>query len=65
MKTWLTLLLCTCCATLAAAPAPWFWWESRLDGQRVCSQTPLGPGWRKADPRAYVDSRCTKLARAQ
>ncbi|MGZ8304725.1 MAG: hypothetical protein ACXW2U_19645 [Telluria sp.] len=53
------LLACTC-AAVAAAPAPWHKWRSKLDGQLVCSQAPLGPGWEKA-AGPYADSRCTKL----
>ncbi|ABE49901.1 conserved hypothetical protein [Methylobacillus flagellatus KT] len=30
---------------LAAAPAPWYLWQSKLDGQLVCLQTSPGPGW--------------------
>jgi hypothetical protein len=47
-----------------AAPAPWWLWESVQDGARVCSQTPLGPGWRRL-LGPYKDSRCEKLVRAQ
>ncbi len=28
-------------------PAPWHWWRSRIDGQRVCAQTSPGPGWQE------------------
>lgn len=47
------LLACFLFATLFtaaahAAPAPWFSWESLLNGHRVCAQTTPGPGWRKA-----------------
>lgn len=31
-----------------AAPAPWFWWESKATGQRTCSQTSPGEGWLRA-----------------
>jgi hypothetical protein len=49
----------------AAAPAPWWLWESVTDsGAKVCSQTPLGPGWRKL-LGPYKDSRCEKLIRVQ
>ena len=27
-----------------AAPAPWYYWRSLVDGQRVCAQTSPGPG---------------------
>ncbi|MBB3221751.1 hypothetical protein [Pseudoduganella umbonata] len=49
----------------AAAPAPWWLWESVTgNGAKVCSQTPLGPGWRKL-LGPYKDSRCEKLIRVQ
>lgn len=41
----------------AAEPAPWYWWVSRLDGSRVCNQTPLGAGWAQ-EPTPYKDSHC-------
>lgn len=57
-----SLLLCT---VAAAAPAPWWLWESVTgNGTKVCSQTPLGPGWRKL-LGPYKDSRCEKLIRVQ
>ena len=28
-----------------AVPAPWYYWRSLVDGQRVCAQTSPGPGW--------------------
>ena len=30
---------------LHAAPAPWYYWRSKVDGARVCAQTSPGPGW--------------------
>ena len=30
-----------------AAPAPWYYWRSLVDGQRVCAQTSPGPGWER------------------
>jgi hypothetical protein len=39
-----TALAAIVSAAALAGPAPWYWWESKIDGQRVCSQTPLGPG---------------------
>lgn len=41
----------------AAEPAPWYWWVSRLDGNRVCNQTPLGEGWLQ-EPQPFKDARC-------
>jgi hypothetical protein len=60
----LLLALMLCCARLDAAPAPWWQWQSKLDGQTACSQTPLGPGWRKLRG-PYKDSRCEKLVLAK
>ena len=31
--------------TASAAPAPWYYWRSTIDGARVCAQTTPGPGW--------------------
>jgi hypothetical protein len=54
------LLLTCCCGTLAAAPAPWWKWRSKIDGALFCSQTPLGEGWEKAYG-PFRDARCEKL----
>jgi hypothetical protein len=44
---------------LNAAPAPWYHWRSKSTGAVVCSQTPLGEGWARADG-PYRDARCEK-----
>ncbi|WP_026687472.1 hypothetical protein [Azovibrio restrictus] len=44
-----------------AAPAPYYLWMSKVDGSRVCSQTPLGEGWQKMGG-PFKDSRCRKPA---
>ncbi len=33
-----------------AAPAPWYYWRSRIDGRLVCMQTSPGPGWERQEP---------------
>ncbi len=44
--------------TLAqAAPAPWYYWRSMLDGARVCAQTSPGPNWER-DSAAYDGPGC-------
>jgi hypothetical protein len=44
-------------ALLNAAPAPWYQWRSKANGNMVCAQTSLGDGWAKfAGP--YRDARC-------
>ena len=32
-------------AAAEARPAPWYWWVSQHDGQRVCAQTMPSQGW--------------------
>ncbi len=55
MKNWnvhhrvLAAALLAATVSAGAAPAPWFWWESKLDGQRVCAQFMPEQGWRKAE----------------
>lgn len=38
-------LLATAHTLALAAPAPWYYWRSKVDGARVCAQTSPGPGW--------------------
>lgn len=46
-----------CHAQLAAAPAPWYKWRSKLDGVQFCAQVSPGEGWERiAVP--YQDARC-------
>ncbi len=53
----LALLTATLSASLAAAPAHWYNWRSKLNGQLFCAQTSPGEGWEKiAQP--YKNSRC-------
>jgi hypothetical protein len=41
----------------SAAPAPWYYWRSKVDGARVCAQTSPGPGWER-DSAAYEGPGC-------
>jgi len=41
-----------------ARPAPWHWWVSKVDGARICMQTPPGEGWIYSRG-PYRDARCT------
>jgi hypothetical protein len=58
------LLIAGLCTALAAAPAPWFKWRSKIDGKQFCAQTSLGHGWEKASG-PYQDSHCEKLSAAK
>jgi hypothetical protein len=50
-RRWAGVLICTVAVTAVfAAPAPWFYWRSKVDGQRVCAQTSPGSGWEQDSP---------------
>ena len=60
MTTLKTLLSITGLALLAAAqaaPAPWYYWRSKVDGHRICAQTSPGPGWTQ-DSGPYAGANC-------
>jgi len=40
-----------------AAPAPWYYWRSMVNGVRVCAQTSPGHGWER-DSVAYEGPGC-------
>jgi hypothetical protein len=64
MKPFAAIVIALLMSAAWAAPAAWFKWRSKADGQQVCSQTPLGPGWEKA-AGPYQDSHCEKLKRTK
>lgn len=51
-------------AVLNAAPAPYYKWRSELTGEQICSQTPLGNGWKQVDG-PFKDARCQKRGTAK
>ncbi|GKS99445.1 hypothetical protein AVKW3434_08675 [Acidovorax sp. SUPP3434] len=52
------LLAAACLAGAAgAAPAPWYFWRSKVDGKRVCAQVSPGPGWER-DSTPYDGPGC-------
>ncbi|CAM5258322.1 hypothetical protein GNE00_06910 [Pseudomonas sp. JL972] len=56
----LPLLLCLSLPLLAdAAPAPYYQWQSKLDGTVICRQTSPGEGWQRLNERAFRDLNCT------
>ena len=42
------LVLFLASAAASGEPAPWYWWVSQRDGQRVCAQTMPSQGWVRA-----------------
>ncbi len=63
----IALALLACLLTLLAfqalaKPAPWYLWESRIDGQRICLQYPPGDGWRQIGG-PFSDIRCSRPQR--
>jgi hypothetical protein len=41
------ILIAGLCGAVAATPAPWFKWRSKVDGKQVCAQVLLGHGWER------------------
>ena len=64
MKTLIAIATMLALSAAWAGPAPWYKWRSKADGQQVCAQTPLGPGWEKA-AGPYQDSHCEILKRTK
>mgnify|MGYP007112203151 CR=1 FL=1 len=50
--------------SVVAAPAPWYYWRSKLDGRRICAQTSPGQGWER-DSEAYPKPQCRGLPASQ
>lgn len=44
---WLLMGLALCGGLALAAPAPWYYWRSKVDGHRLCAQVSPGPGWER------------------
>ncbi len=42
----------------SAAPAPYYQWQSKLDGTIICRQTSPGPGWERLSGRPFRDLHC-------
>lgn len=53
----LVLALSALSGAAFAAPAPWYYWRSKVDGARVCAQTSPGSGWER-DSAAYEGPGC-------
>lgn len=44
-RAWAAAGLWLACTLIHAAPAPWYYWRSQVDGRRMCAQTSPGTGW--------------------
>ena len=49
-------------AQVLAAPAPWYWWRSKVDGAHICAQTSPGSGWER-DSEPYAGPGCAPKPR--
>ena len=54
----LVLLALLCMGAAQAKPAPWFWWVSKLNGERVCAQVMPEQGWMRADG-PFTNAQCS------
>nr|WP_274411879.1 hypothetical protein [Pseudomonas sp. NEEL19] len=45
----LAALIASLCWSVSAqaGPAPWYYWESLMDGRLICANVNPGSGWRK------------------
>lgn len=62
LRHWPALAIATALGSLLAAPghaapAPWYYWRSLVDGARVCAQTSPGQGWER-DSAAHEGPGC-------
>lgn len=44
---WLLVCLALYGGLALAAPAPWYYWRSKIDGHRLCAQVSPGTGWER------------------
>lgn len=58
----LLVLAVLACSAAWAAPAPWHYWRSKVDGRRICAQTSPGPGWER-DSEAFAGPLCRPARR--
>ncbi|MGE4406918.1 hypothetical protein [Pseudomonas sp.] len=47
---------------VSAVPAPYYQWQSKLDGTVICRQTSPGEGWQRLNERAFRDLNCSMPA---
>ena len=43
----MAVVVALCSGLALAAPAPWYYWRSKVDGHRVCAQVSPGLGWER------------------
>lgn len=54
---WILVCLALCSGMALAAPAPWYYWRSKVDGHRICAQVSPGSGWER-DSGPYEGPLC-------
>ncbi len=52
------ILILSAAAAAAAESAPWYLWDSALDGKTQCAQFPPGKDWTKVDG-SFSNSSCS------
>ncbi|WP_212741959.1 MULTISPECIES: hypothetical protein [unclassified Sphingomonas] len=57
-KVILAISLLVAGSAVAAPPAPFYRWASKLNGFITCAQTSPGSGWVLASPTPYRDAGC-------
>jgi hypothetical protein len=55
-------MLVALCLAATAAPALWYQWRSKLNGEVFCAQTSPGQGWELRDG-PFKDINCTRRAK--
>ncbi len=62
MRTFLTAFCLLLSVAASAAPAPYYRWQSIVDGTVICRQTSPGEGWQRLDDQPFRDLNCSMPA---
>lgn len=62
MRTFLTAFCLLLSVAASAAPAPYYRWQSIVDGTVICRQTSPGEGWQRLDEQPFRDLNCSMPA---
>jgi len=58
LGTLVAMLVLAFTSSTVAAPAPFYKWQSKLNGYIACGQTSLGSGWILFSKTRYKDAGC-------